>query len=358
MARHEAGTGDDKHVQRSLRVAKVLSAIGRTMITVGTLLLLFVAYQLWGTGIRTAQAQNRLDDELAAQLEAADEAREEAAATSTTTTTSTTTDPTVTSTTRRETTSTVDTLPAELQPVAGAAVGQIVIPKIGVDWTFVEGVSVANLKDGPGHYPTTPLPGQAGNAAIAGHRTTYGAPFGSVDQLVAGDEISLTTVQGTFTYLVQRIDIVSPSQVEVLTPEYWNFDGDPAVLDNTLTLTSCHPKYSARQRIIVGALLVGPPAAPFPRDAPIQGSEAPTEGSSAETPPPAFEDEGLSGDRAGAWPAILWGLVCALIWLLAWFVGRRRRRLKWPAYVVGVLPFMVALYFFFENFSRLLPANY
>jgi sortase A len=364
MAKHEAGrTGDDKRAQRSLRVAKVLSAIGRTMITAGVLLLLFVAYQLWGTSIRTAQAQNRLDDELAAQLEAADEVREEAAATSTTTTTttsttSTTTDPTVTSTTRRETTSTVDTLPAELQPVAGAAVGQIVIPKIGVDWTFVEGVSVANLKDGPGHYPTTPLPGQAGNTAIAGHRTTYGAPFGNVDQLVAGDEISLTTVQGTFTYLVQRIDIVSPSQVEVLSPAYWDFDGDPAVLDNTLTLTSCHPKYSARQRIVVGALLVGPPAPPFPRDAPIHVSDAPTPGSSAEPPPPAFEDEGLSGDRAGAWPAITWGLVCALIWLLAWFVGRRRRRLKWPAYVAGVLPFMIALYFFFENFSRLLPANY
>lgn len=353
MAKHEAGAGGDKRVQRGLRAARVLSAIGRTMITVGTLLLLFVVYQLWGTGIRTAQAQHRLDDELAVQLEAADQARDDAAATSTTTT-STTTDPTVTSTTRRETASTVDTLPAELEPVAGAAVGQIVIPKIGVDWTFVEGVSVANLKDGPGHYPTTPLPGQAGNASIAGHRTTYGAPFGSVDQLVAGDEITLTTVQGTFTYLVQRIDVVAPSQVEVLSPDYWNFDGDPAVLDNTLTLTSCHPKYSARQRIIVGALLVGDPAPPFPRDAPVEGS--PEE--EAPPPPPAFEDEGLSGDRAGAWPAIAWGLLCALIWLLAWFVGRRRRPLKWPAYVVGVLPFMVALYFFFENFSRLLPANY
>ena len=329
-------------------VAKVLSVIGRTMITVGTLLLLFVAYQLWGTGIRTAQAQNRLDDELAQQLDAADAARD--AAGETTTTSTTPEDPTVTTTTRREDPSPVDTLPEELRPQPGAAVGQIVIPAIGHNWTFVEGVSVANLKNGPGHYPTTPLPGQAGNAAIAGHRTTYGAPFGDVDKLVPGDEIDITTVQGTFTYLVRATEVVSPSQTEVLNPDHWNFDGDPATLENTLTLTSCHPKYSARQRIIIGAELVGQPVPPFPQDAPV-------------TPHPrvvAFEGDGddLSGDRASAWPAILWGLVCALIWFAAWFVGRRRRALKWPAYIVGIFPFLVALFFFFENFSRLLPANY
>jgi sortase A len=362
VAKHEGGAATQ---QRGLVVAKVLSAVGRTMITAGTLLLLFVAYQLWGTGIRTAQAQNRLDDELAEQLAAADEAREAAAtSTSTTSSTSTTTttveDPTVTTTTRRQAPSTVDTLPEELLPQPGAAVGQIVIPAIGVDWTFVEGVSVANLKDGPGHYPTTPLPGQAGNAAIAGHRTTYGAPFGRVDELAPGDEIGITTVQGTFTYLVETTEIVSPSQTEVLNADHWDFDGDPATLDDTLTLTSCHPKYSARQRIIIGARLVGPPVPPFPRDAPIASNPG-EDGEPDETGAViAFEGDAgdLSGDRAGAWPAILWGGICALIWGAAWVVGRRRRSLKWPAYVVGFLPFMIALYFFFENFSRLLPANY
>jgi sortase A len=354
--KHQGGASKQ---QRGLVVAKVLSGVGRTMITVGTLLLLFVAYQLWGTGIRTAQAQNRLDDELTEQLAAAEEARAAAAATSTTATTPTTAeDPTVTSTTRREAPSTVDTLPEELRPQSGAAVGQIVIPAIGVDWTFVEGVSVANLKDGPGHYPTTPLPGQAGNAAIAGHRTTYGAPFGRVDELAPGDEIDITTVQGTFTYLVETTEIVSPSQTEVLAADHWDFDGDPATIDDTLTLTSCHPKYSARQRIIIGARLVGQPAAPFPRDAPIAANPGDDPGDSTEIV--AFEGDAgdLSGDRAGAWPAILWGGICALIWVAAWLIGRRRRTLKWPAYVVGFLPFMIALYFFFENFSRLLPANY
>jgi len=238
-------------------------------------------------------------------------------------------------------------LAADLLPGGGDAVGQIVIPDIGVDWVFVEGVSVADLKKGPGHYDETPFPGQAGNAAIAGHRTTYGAPFNRVDELEPGAEITVTTIQGTFIYEVRQTEIVPPSQVEVLGEDHWDFDGDPSTPHNALTLTSCNPKYSARQRIIIAAELVGEPAPPTPRDDEAPRPRAPTD----------FESD-LSGDRAGAWPAILLGLLCALIWLVAWAVGKRKRRLKWPAYAVGFLPFMVTLFFFFENFSRLLPANY
>ena len=336
---------------RGLLLARILGGVGRTMITAGVLILLFVAYQLWGTGIRTAQAQDRLDDELAELLEQADGAIV-GEATTTTSSTSTTVDPTGSSTsttpTSRLPATTAPSLPAELLPQEGAAAGQIVIDAIGVDWTFVEGVSVADLKEGPGHYPDTPLPGQAGNSAIAGHRTTYGAPFGNVDQLQPDDEITVTTIQGTFTYLVRQIEIVSPSQVEVLQPDHWDFDGDPTTIENALTLTACHPKYSARERIIIAAELVGEPAPDTPR---------PERDPSAPDGPVEFEDN-LSGDRAGAWPAVVWAAICALIWLVAWAIGKRWRRTRWPAYLVGIVPFMVALFFFFENFSRLLPANY
>jgi sortase A len=330
---------------RGLLFARILGGVGRTMITAGVLILLFVAYQLWGTGIRTAQAQDRLDDELAEYLEQGDGAV--VGGSTTTTSTSTTVDPAAPTTpTSRLPATTAPPLAEELLPQDGQAAGQIVIDAIGVDWTFVEGVSVADLKEGPGHYPDTPLPGQSGNSAIAGHRTTYGAPFGNVDQLVPGDEITVTTIQGTFTYLVRQTEIVSPSQVEVLTPEHWDFDGDPTTVENALTLTACHPKYSARQRIIIAAELVGDPAPPTPRPERPE-SEGPIE----------FEDN-LSGDRAGAGPAVVWAITCAVIWLLAWAIGKRWRRVRWPAYLVGSLPFMVALFFFFENFSRLLPANY
>ena len=98
------------------------------------------------------------------------------------------------------TTTTSAPAPAPPPPPSGEAVAIIRIPKIGVDQAVVEGVSLASLRKGPGHYPSTPLPGEAGNAAIAGHRTTYGAPFNRLDELVAGDEIQVTTVRGSYTY--------------------------------------------------------------------------------------------------------------------------------------------------------------
>ncbi len=146
----------------------------------------------------------------------------------------------------------------------GSAIARIQIPAIGVDKTVVEGVRVGDLRKGPGHYPTTPIPGQAGNAAIAGHRTTYGAPFGDIDELEPGDQIIVTTIQGQFTYEVAVQGeghghfIVAPHQVEVLDQDFRDHP-------NRLTLTACHPKGSARQRIIVVAALVGDPAPTYSR---------------------------------------------------------------------------------------------
>lgn len=300
-----------------MRLARVIGGIGRVLITGGVLILLFVVYQLWGTGIREAQAQNRLEDSFEERLD-------DVAPAPTTTTTSTTLrgDPPPPSTVPS-----IDPVPE------GEATARIRIPVIGVDKIVVEGVSLADLKKGPGHYPETPLPGQEGNAAIAGHRTTYGAPFNRIDELVAGDEILVETVQGEFRYLVREQLIVSPTQVEVLDDKG----------DDRLTLTACHPKYSARQRIVVVAVLA-PEEIALPR---------PTRGFLDEVPR-ALDD--IDGEGAPAWPAILLGLLSALIWLLAWGLGRQWRR--WPAYALGLPFFLVSLFFFFEEFSRLLPSNF
>jgi sortase A len=301
-----------------MRLAKVLGAVGRICITAGVLILLFVVYQLWGTGIRTAQAQNRLEDDFEAALE-------EAATPTPSANTTTTTAPTE------------PTVPSTVPPIPpvpeGEATARIEIPAIGVDKIVVEGVSLSALKKGPGHYPETPLPGQEGNAAIAGHRTTYGAPFHRLDELEPGDEVTVTTVQGEFTYEVAETLVVSPSQVDVLADKG----------DNRLTLSACHPKYSARERIIVVSQLAADEEA-IPRPTRSEGG-----------PPPSSLDD-IDGEGAPAWPAIALGILCALTWLFAWLVGRRWR--KWPAYLIGFPFFMVTLFFFFEEFSRLLPSNF
>ena len=127
----------------------------------------------------------------------------------------------------------------------GDPLGRIRIPKIGVSDVFVQGTDAGDLRRGPGHYPATPLPGQHGTVAIAGHRTTYGAPFHDVDDLRRGDRIELTMPYGRFTYRVERTRIVAPTATEVT---------DPVGYDR-LVLSACHPLYSAAQRIIVFARL-------------------------------------------------------------------------------------------------------
>ena len=127
----------------------------------------------------------------------------------------------------------------------GDPLGRIRIPAIGVSDVFVEGTDAGDLRRGPGHYPATPLPGQRGTVAIAGHRTTYGAPFHDVDDLDPGDRIELDMPYGRFTYRVERLRIVAPTATEVT---------DPVGFDR-LVLSACHPLYSAAQRIIVFAKL-------------------------------------------------------------------------------------------------------
>jgi sortase A len=130
----------------------------------------------------------------------------------------------------------------------GDSLTRIVIPDIEVDVVVVEGTTASALRAGAGHYPDTPLPCEIGNVAIAGHRTTYGRPFHNVDLLEVGSEITLETPIGSCTYKVNKEPFaVSPQALEVVanTPD-----------EATLTLTTCHPKGSARERLIIQATLV------------------------------------------------------------------------------------------------------
>lgn len=275
------------------------------------LILLFVAYQLFGTNLAEARSQTALRKQFHKTLSA--------------------------NSTGQATT--VD--PALIPPSApeGDGIAIIKIPKIGVEKVVVEGVGVDDLKKGPGHYPGTPLPGQPGNASVAGHRTTYGAPFFRLNELASGDTIFVTTRQGQFQYQVRDLHVVTPNDVSVLDKSS----------DNRLTLTTCNPRFSATERLVLVAALVGNATAP-----PAPAATAP--GPSTLPGDTTAARAGLSGQSKARTPAVLWGLLAAAVWLGAWLLGRAWRR--WPAYLLGTPVFLVVLFVFFENFSRLLPANY
>lgn len=130
----------------------------------------------------------------------------------------------------------------------GESLTRIQIPKLKVDTIVVEGTTASALRAGAGHYPATPLPCENGNVGIAGHRTTYGKPFANLDQLEPGDTIILTTPIGSCTYEVSKQPfVVSPTNLDVIADT-------PTTRE--LTLTTCHPKHSARQRLIVKATYV------------------------------------------------------------------------------------------------------
>ncbi|HEX9824739.1 MAG TPA: class E sortase [Actinomycetota bacterium] len=191
---------------------KVLRRVGWTFIGLGIVLILFVVYELFGTNLVTARHQSALRDDLEQQFAAA-EAGDRA---------------------------------ASLRPIPGEAVGIIRIPAIELNMAFVEGVSAADLKKGPGHYAGTPLPGEEGNVGIAAHRTTYARPFWALDKLKPGDLVYLRTVEGSLVYEVVWQKVVTPDQHEVLGP----------TAQPSLTLTTCNPRFSASERLIVRAHLV------------------------------------------------------------------------------------------------------
>ena len=306
----------------------VVSGTGKVLVTLGILILLFVSYQLWGTGIYTARAQNQLEKDFNAAL------RHAGSSPTTFPTASTEPSPTV------GTAPTATTLapPSAPSPAESDVVGHLVIPTIGVDVFVVQGTDDSDLRQGPGHYPATPYPGQRGNAAIAGHRTTYGAPFGELDGLEVGDTIQITTLQGSFNYRVYDTLVVSPTNSDVLDPDPTR----PA----TITLTTCNPKYSAAERLIVkGELVVPAGAQPLPST--VNPDTAAAKNALAQDP--------LSGDSGSRLATVIAGLVLAVIGGLWWLLFHRHPR--WTTWFIGVIPFAIALVVFYYLLERTLP-NY
>ena len=353
----------------------------------------FVGYQLWGTGIEYAQAQDELDSEFEQLIASASTVDDPAASAPVTSVPDSSApvdgaSPGTVATAAPPTTTPPPTTfigaPAPVVPAApGEVVGRIEMPTIGVDANVVEGVAREDLKRAPGHYPDTPLPGQLGNASIAGHRSTYGAPFAELDELEIGDRIIVTTVQGRFVYLMTAVDIVSPSAAGVIATT------DPNVA--RLTLTTCHPEYSAQQRLIIYADLdiassappqdfVPPPVEPSPDLAgedvaappadpaeppasaePVTtatdpvGAAAPADGGEvSEDAADAFA-QGWFSDEAAFTQVALWGSALAGIGLGAFALSWWLRR-NWIGALAGIVPFLVVAYFFFQNVNRLLPA--
>ena len=156
----------------------------------------------------------------------------------------------------------------------GEPLGRIVARRAKIDFVMVHGTDAASLRKGPGHFPDTSLSGEAGTVAVAGHRTTYQAPFRHVDALRPGDPIRLEMPYGTFTYRVERTRIVRPDAVWVTR----------SVSYPRLVLTACHPLYSAEKRIVVFARLVRATAADAASPAAFQ--------------PPGQMTDGLGGHRS------------------------------------------------------------
>jgi sortase A len=292
--------------------------VGRVLLVAGVLILLFIPYLLWGTGLMTARSQAQLRTEFGAYQHRVGAK----AATH------------VSIPHGANTTPIAQVAPPIADPPVGGPVGVITIQKIGVSMVVVEGTGTAQLQAGPGHYPTTPLPGETGNAAIAGHRTTYLHPFYNLDQLVPGDAITVETIQGIFLYHVTSSQVVLPTDVAVVGP----------TSTPTLTLTTCNPRYSARQRLVVQAalvasILVHPKVVTVAK--PIPGRAA-------------------SSTPAHNWgAAILWGIAVAVLIAAVWIGGGRARRGRRAAIVLpGLLLWLVVVFYFFQSVAPLLPASF
>ncbi len=321
----------------------MLKRVALTFVTVGLLLLSFVAYQLWGTALYEHHAQDQLRQELEQKL-----------GTTTTTTTPTTSSPTTGPTTTAP--AALAVAPTTPDPKVGTPIGLLTIPRIGMNGAaIVEGTDENQLQQGPGHYLGTPLPGQGGNTAIAGHRTTYGAPFYNLNELQPGDPIMIQTSQGTFTYSVVTAHVVSPTNTAVLD----------ASTGPQLTLTTCNPRYSAATRLVVvatltAAALTTPPTVP---------TSTPT--SSPTSTPTALpkslgggEGEnsgGLSGvsTRGQVELAILWGamtLLAAALGLVGW--RRGRRPWSWVVFAMGAPLTLAGLLVCYQHISLALPQSF
>lgn len=228
---------------------RITHNLGWTLIYLGVLTLGFVVHQLYITSWFAQQKQPELAAERIEQWEATEIS--EVVVVPAVESADPATDPVPT----EDTPAAVEeplVLQVESGPDRGAAFALIRIPKIDElqeGWNVVEGVRTSDLRNGAGHMPNTALPGQPGNAVISGHRTTHGQPFHNLDVLQSGDRIEVDTALGTHIYEVKESQVVKPTDVWVTDPREGAW----------LTLTTCHPKLSARQRLVVSAELVSGP---------------------------------------------------------------------------------------------------
>jgi len=233
------------------RTRTVIRGLAEVLITLGLVLLLFAAYEVWFTGVRTHRAQDRLKSELDRRWETGD-------------------DPVVAAEQPARSGAKVRSIPL------GDGFALIYVPDFGTDYvyTIVEGTGTAQLDEGPGHYPDSALPGQVGNFAVAGHRVGKGSPFLNLDKLEAGSAIVVRTKTYWFTYRVlgdtatrnpraagplgiPGMQVVDPREIGVVAPVPDRAGVQPT--RRLLTLTTCHPKFSARLRLVIHALLEGSP---------------------------------------------------------------------------------------------------
>ena len=203
-------------------VRRLLRGAGWTFIGMGSFVLYFLVYQLVGTNAVTSRGQDELRNELQREWSAPSAAPSQQPKD-----------------------------PRKVVPrrvAAGKPLAVLDIPKVRLDHkVVVEGVGREELRKGPGHVPSTVLPGQDGTFGVSGHRTTYGAPFYRLNELAKGDTITVVTREAVYTYTVTRTAIVRPTDTQVLN----NVTGPDGKPKATITLTTCHPRYSARQRLIV-----------------------------------------------------------------------------------------------------------
>ncbi|HVM08222.1 MAG TPA: sortase [Acidimicrobiales bacterium] len=297
---------------------------------IGCLLVLFAAYSLWGTAFFAGRAQADLQRDFARRLAtAAPSAARDATAVHV---------------------APLDTS-APSTPV-GEAIAMLKIPKIGLEQAVVRGTTPGALAKGPGHYEYTPLPGELGNAAIAGHRTTYGAPFFRLDELRPGDLMLVSTLNGTHRYVVTDTFVVSPRERSVLKPT-----DEP-----TLTLTTCHPAYRATERLVVRGVITTEEAVRTTTDLaaetvswwerpPVLSGDTNAQVvrtiGQNETAPSALQVS--SARSAGRWALAVVAVSTALQ-----VVAQRRRVVAW---LVFVLPLAVAVVGLFEAVHRLLPGG-
>jgi sortase A len=342
-------------------VNTIIGVTGKTLVWAGLLLLGLVAYQLWGTGLETQRAQDRLEREFEEVLASANAVPPTNVGSPTDTGVTTGIAP-----------------PATAPKRPTKALALIRIPTAGVSDIVVDGVSASALRQGPGHVPETPLPGQPGNSAIAGHRSSYGAPFGDLDRVQKGDEVFITTLKGQYTYTVTRVEIVKPSRTDVMKT---------TSKKSTLTLITCHPRYSTDKRLIVHAKLTSSEA-PVASSTTIVETTTPEtvipettipEATSPETtiPEPATpeaeialaaipidEIDGWFSDTDAIFPTVLLGLLLVAVAVATYLArtalikrGKRPVVARVITFGLAAAPFLVTLFFFYRFFNLLLPAS-